>query len=187
MIREAKITDANDVAPLIVLAMGNLVEKFSQSSNPEDSIDLFKHFFQLSANQYSFENTLVFEDEFGKVIGSISAYDGADLNKLRKPFLNYITKKNNLQNFTIEDETQAGEFYLDTISVSPQAQGKGIGKQLIMQAIKWAKQKNHTKVGLLVDFDNPRAKKLYESLNFSIQNQVKFAGAEYYHMIYNTI
>ncbi|PWS28669.1 GNAT family N-acetyltransferase [Pedobacter yonginense] len=184
MIRRAEPKDYKTVVPLIIQAMGELANKFSNTSNSVQTIALFEYFFKQKDNQYSFENTLVYEEN-GKVLGSLNAYDGAKLLKLRQNFFDYLFIHNGVENLTPEAETESGEFYLDTISVHHKAQGKGIGKQLIDAGIDWAIQLGHKKVGLLVETNNNRALKLYQDKNFEIQHTKKFFGGLYYHMVYN--
>ncbi|NTE00705.1 GNAT family N-acetyltransferase [Agrobacterium tumefaciens] len=183
MIRPAEPSDSKFVAPLIIQAMGELAGKFANSSDPKIIEQLFEHFFIRKDNQYSYQNTLVFikDDE---VLGSINAYDGGKLFELRKTFLNHLAKNYNLINFHPEPETEAGEFYLDTISVHPKAQGKGIGKALIEAGIDWGKRMGHNRIGLLVEMENQMALKLYQNKGFSIQNQKSFMGGLYHHMVY---
>jgi len=183
MIRAAKPSDAESVAPLIIQAMGDLAKKFTNSDDLGIIIPVFEYFFRQQGNQYSFENTLVFQNE-SEVLGSINAYDGANLQELRKPFLAYLAKNYGLKDFNPEPETEAGEFYLDAISVNPIMQGKGIGKLLIQAGINWAAKLEHTKVGLLVEISNKGALKLYQNMGFQIQNEKPFIGGMYYHMVY---
>lgn len=184
MIRKAKADDAKFVAPLIIQAMGKLAFKFSNSVNRQATLKLFEHFFQEPHNQYSFENTLVYINEKDEILGSINAYDGAKLLELRDNFLNYLVIHNGLKNFNPEPETEAGEFYLDTISVNPNAQGKGIGKKLIDAGIELATKFGHTQVGLLVEINNDKALKIYQNKGFEIKNMKEFIGESYYHMAY---
>ncbi|WP_412468226.1 N-acetyltransferase family protein [Pedobacter sp. KLB.chiD] len=182
MIRPAKPEDASQVVPLLLQAMGELAPKLTQTKDQETIYDIFEHFFQQQGNQYSYENTLVFE-EAGKVLGSITAYDGAKLIELRKPFLSYL----NQPDADVTDsgtETQIGEFYLDSISVNASAQGKGIGKQLIKAGLAWGEQSGHQKIALLVEQNNGRALKLYQQMGFIIQNEKEFMGGFYYHLIF---
>jgi len=183
MIRAARPEDANAVVPLILQAMGTLAQKFANSKAPEVIRDLFTHFFQIRNNQYSFENTLVYEDE-NNVLGSVNAYDGALLVPLRENFFNYLKEHLSIHDFNFEPETERGEFYLDTISVYPEAQGKGIGKQLIEAGINWGATLGHTKIGLLVETENVNAKRLYQKMGFQMAGIKKFMGGNYAHMIY---
>jgi ribosomal protein S18 acetylase RimI-like enzyme len=185
MIRPAKPGDTDAVVPLIVSAMDELAAKFANSSNPKVIFELFKNFFRQRGNQYSYENTIVYVEE-DKVLGALNAYNGGDLLALRKGFLEYLAEKHNLKNFEPEPETQSGEFYFDTLSVVPEAQGKGIGKALIQAGIKWASALGHQKVGLLVEKQNLIAQNLYKKSGFKMQNAQKFMGGEYDHLIYDT-
>ncbi|MFC3559306.1 GNAT family N-acetyltransferase [Pedobacter jamesrossensis] len=187
MIRKAKTEDAKPVAKLIIQAMGELAYKFSNKSNQEATIKLFEHFFKEKNNQYSYENTLVYVDENENVIGILNAYDGGKLEELRANFLSYLSIHNGLINFNPEPETEADEFYLDTISVNPLTQGKGIGKKLIDAGIKWASELGHKKVGLLVEIKNQKALQVYISKGFIIQNEKIFIGERYHHMSYTIV
>src|SRR5690606_1758366 len=109
-IRPAYPNDYKQVAQLIVQAMEDLACTFTNTTDPKKALPLFEHFFKESANQYSFENTLVYENE-GEIAGSITAYDGRLLPKFRKPFLEYIAKNYNVTDLVIENETLIGELY----------------------------------------------------------------------------
>ena len=185
MIRTAEPTDAMQVAPLIIQAMGDLAAKFANTNDPAEILNLFIYFFQQKNNQYSYQNTLVFE-EGDQILGALNAYDGAKLLELRANFLDYLKEKRGLKDFDPEAETQEGEFYFDTISVNPEAQGKGIGKALIKAGIEWAVKLDHKQIGLLVEKENTRAKELYEKMGFKVQNSKIFMNGTYWHLIFNT-
>ncbi|RZK14294.1 MAG: GNAT family N-acetyltransferase, partial [Pedobacter sp.] len=95
MIRTAKPTDAAQVAPLIIQAMGSLASKFANSNDTKVILDLFIHFFQQQNNQYSYQNTLVFEED-DQILGALNAYDGGKLLELRENFLNYLKENRGL-------------------------------------------------------------------------------------------
>ncbi|MFW0717621.1 GNAT family N-acetyltransferase [Pedobacter sp. N23S346] len=184
MIRKAKPSDSKFVVPLIIQAMGELAGKFANSNDSDIIFNLFEYFFQQKENQYSYQNTLVFTSD-DEILGAINAYDGAQLYLLRKPLLDYLETQGNAQKLSVAQETEEGEFYIDTVSVKPEAQGKGIGKLLIYAAIDWAKELNHRQVGLLVEKNNPGALKLYQKIGFYIKNDKTFLGGEYHHMVYS--
>jgi ribosomal protein S18 acetylase RimI-like enzyme len=180
MIRPAVADDAQAVAPLMILAMGHIAGIFANSENHEDAIPFFVAFFRQNNNQYSYENTLVYENESG-VVGSVTGYDGKLLHVLRQPILNELRKS--APGFTPNDETEAGEYYLDCVNVNTTQQGKGIGKILINAFCDYAYSLGHNRVGLIVDLENPAAKRLYESLGFYIAGHRDFMGHVYYHMV----
>jgi ribosomal protein S18 acetylase RimI-like enzyme len=177
MLRPAIPSDAPHLARLIILAMGDLADKFVNS--PSDKIPLFEHFARLKNNQYSYENMLVWDD--GGVQGMINCYNGAALHVLRAPFLEYISSNYNIL-VQPEDETQAGEYYIDCLAVDPQHQGNGIGKKLIIGLANIAQAKRHGKLGLLVKKDNLAAIKLYTTLNFKVVDDRIFMGDIYHHL-----
>ena len=179
--RPAKPEDKTPVAALMVLAMDELALKFVNSSNLSDAIPLFELFFQQKNNQYSYENTFVCEDADG-VIGFITGYDGGKFKALRQPFIEHL-KENYGFNRSIEDETSAGEFYLDTISISPDKQRLGIGTALIKAFMDHARSQGHTTIGLLVDKENPEARRLYERIGFELVEDKILLGREYFHLI----
>lgn len=180
-IRRAKVEDYKQVAPLIVQAMEDLACTFANTDDPAKSLPLFEYFFRLPANQYSFEHTLVYENE-DAIVGSITFYDGALLPAYRKPFLEYIAKNFFVSGLSIQDETMAGEVYIDTLSVSPLHQGQGIGKKLLAAAIAQARTQGHKKIGLLVDLKNPGARKLYSALGFERVGQKQLGRGTYDHL-----
>lgn len=55
---------------------------------------------------------------------------------------------------------------IENIGVDPAHRSKGIGKLLMKEAEKWARQKKATKLYLSVYFKNKRAIKFYNSLGF---------------------
>jgi len=185
MIRNASPADAQIIAQLIVLAMGKLAAKFANSTEPEKALELFEHFAALTGNQYSYENILVYDNGV-EVCGMIMAYDGGQLDLLRKPFLEYTTAQ---LGFTgqPEDETQSGEYYIDCLAVSPQYQGKGIAKALLTALVAKAKTLNHYTVGLLVSKGNDNAKRLYTGLGFKVKGDKTLLGGVHEHLQYEIL
>ena len=180
--RLARPEDKTDVSKLIVQALGDLALKFVNSQNSADLIPVIELFFIEKDNVYSYENTIVGEDENG-IIGSITGYDGDKFVKLRQPFIDYI-KKNYAFNMQIENETSKGEFYIDTISVFPDKQGFGTGSELINKMINYASKSGHKKIGLLADKNNTKAKKLYVRMGFEIAGEKILLGHNYEHFVY---
>jgi len=184
MVRKANVKDAAAIAILINQAMGNLAKQFRAAETNEEAIGLLLHFIKKEHNQYSLNNILVYELD-GEVVGEINTYDGDQIEELRKPFFDYLTAHYHPNGFAMEKESEGGEFYIDTLSVRPAYQGKGIGKELITAAINWARELGHQKVGLLVNPENPDAKRLYESLGFRKENEVVLLGTTHEHLALN--
>ncbi|GIJ97006.1 N-acetyltransferase [Capnocytophaga stomatis] len=184
MIRFATKKDVEFVAPLMFQAMEEIVFKLIGKENEIEAISFLKMLFLEENNQYSYENTIVFEEN-NQVIGSLVFYDGAHLHKLRQPVLT-LSKRISGRKIIVEDETSEGEIYIDTVSVSPQGQGKGIGSQLIGFLQRYASDNQLGKIGLLVDEKNPQAERLYTRLGFVYANNQPLAGGVYKHLVFET-
>ena len=176
MIRPATPTDASAVAPLMFQAMEEIVYKMIGKDHKEEAIALLKNLFEQEDNQYSYKNAWVYEEE-GAVIGSVIAYDGAHLHRLRAPVLALLRSSYGID-IVLEDETAAGELYIDTLSVLPTAQGRGIGSQLVRHLCEVSTQP----LGLLVDVNNPEAERLYTRLGFEYLNHQELVGGVYKHL-----
>jgi len=180
MIRSANPNDAVNIAPLLIDAMKELAIQYANNPDPYQAVPIFEHFITQKNNQYSYQNMLVFcIDE--EVIGVINGYDGKRFSDLRGPFISYL--QDELQT-TIpnEAETAEGEYYIDALSVSKHHQGKGIGKKLILYLIEKARKDGFEKIGLLVSTEKDAAKRLYQSLGFSIVGLKHLLGERYHHM-----
>ena len=180
-IRKGKPEDYKAVAPLIVQAMEDLACTFANTDDPALALPLFEYFFQRPANQYSYEHSLVYEDN-GEIAGSIIAYNGSLLPQYRPPFLEYISRQYGVSNLSIEDETMTGEIYIDTVAVYPSFQGKRIGSKLLQAMIAQSRAEGHFKIGLLVDLLNPKAKRLYSALGFESVDEKKLGKGVYEHL-----
>ncbi|MES2653498.1 MAG: GNAT family N-acetyltransferase [Bacteroidota bacterium] len=181
-IRKAKLEDALAIAHLLFLATGEVIYTFIRERNEQKAVNFLHHFISGIDNQYSYQNCWVIEGEEDEVLAAASVYDGGNLFKLRSAILNYITINYGALPFTLEDETEPGEYYIDSIGVSPNHQGKGLGSLLLKFLIEeYAVNKKET-LGLLVDDTNPNAKKLYLSLGFKVVKKVLFTGKPMEHL-----
>ena len=78
----------------------------------------------------------------------------------------------------MEDEAKAGEFYIDSLSVSLPYQNHGVGTSLIEKAKEMARELGIPVVTLAVEPQN-RAKKLYQKLGFAYQRGITIFNEEY--------
>ena len=181
MIRTATPSDAPFVAPLMFQAMSEIVFKLIQREDPHESVRFLERLFMEQNNQYSYENTLVYEKD-KQILGSLVYYNGAHIDPLSQSVFDFV-KASYGHNIRLEKETQAGEYYIDTLSVSPKAQGKGIGSSLLLHLKEQLKGET---IGLLVSMENPQAEKLYQRMGFAYADMKMLAGAPYKHLIYQS-
>lgn len=176
-IRRATEKDAPVIAQAVAMAIGH---ESSVNYCGENYLEVLTEVAQLAGTQYSYANSLVALAD-GKPAGALCGYDGAALNELRAGTLAVVNKYNPLVG-PIDDETQPGEFYLDSIGVLPQYRGLGIGSMLINAMTEIARNEGHRFVGLLVDFDNPKAEELYSRLGFRRAGTRMFFGHRMWHL-----
>ena len=134
-------------------------------------------------SQYSYRNTLVAMDG-DKVIGISVNYDGARLHELRRAFIEAAKKYIGKDHSGMDDETQAGELYLDSLAVLPEYRRQGIARKLLKATKERANRLGLPCVGLLVDKDNPIGEALYTSIGFRYINDNQWGGHPMKHLIW---
>lgn len=177
LIRQALPEDSAVISKLLMLPTGEVILKLIGEKNQAKAEEFLLNFIQQTGNQYSFENCYVTEHD-REITGVLLAYDGSKLVELRKPVLEYIRQQFGLIP-AVEDETEAGEFYIDSIAVTPALQGHGIGSALLLHLIQQRKGEN---LGLLVDKTNPSAMRLYLRLGFTPVGEKSLLGIELEHL-----
>ena len=181
IIRQASKEEASQIAELFMLAWP--VDEILESNGLTHE-QLHESITMVSASEetiYSFENTLVAEVD-GKVVGAMCAYDGADYQRLKQPLVNTLGPD---CGFAKMKETEAGEFYLDSVGVHEEYRGRGIASRLFAAQIERARTLGHKVAGLIVDEDKPQAEALYARLGFIYLDKKDFFGHQMKHMVVN--
>lgn len=144
--------------------MEDIVCRFIGRKDAAKAAEFMLYFVQRANNQYSYHNCWVAEID-GEVVAAVNLYDGARLEELRQPVIEYIRSKFN-HDFKPEDETQAGEYYIDSLGVNTRQRGKGIASKVLQCLIDEYANKQRKTLGLLVDGENPNARRLYLKMGF---------------------
>ncbi len=172
------------IAKLIMTAMTEeccsyfCSEGFGLDSFLKMMIQLVEH----EDSQYSYKNTLVAMDG-DKVVGISVSYDGGCLHDLRRPFIELAKKYIGKDHSDIDDETEAGELYLDSLAVLTDYRRKGIAKRLLQSTKERAEALHLPCVGLLVDQNNPAGEALYTSVGFKFANTNQWGGHPMKHLV----
>ncbi len=132
-------------------------------------------------SQYSYTNTLVAMDG-QQVVGISVSYDGGRLHELRRAFIEAAKQHIGKDHSAIDDETQAGELYLDSLAVLPAYRRRGIARRLLLSTKQRADRMGLPCVGLLVDADNPVGEALYASVGFRFVNHSEWGGHPMKHL-----
>lgn len=178
-IRQAEWAEAAQVAELLMLAWP--VEEIMESNGLTygQLLESVTAICSMPATIYSCENTWVAEVD-GKIVGAMCGYDGADYQRLKQPLVDQLGEDSG---FAQLHETEAGEFYLDSVGVLPEYRGRGIATRLFEAQIARAASLGHSRVGLIVDEDKPEAEALYARLGFNHIDDRDFFGHRMKHMV----
>jgi len=174
LIRKAKPSDASSIATCIALAMDEIIYAIIGEIDDQKAHDFLLEMASQPANQYSFECCWVVEEN-DEVVAVTNVYDGGNLLRLREPIRNAVQTKFGRE-LNIEDETKKGEIYIDCIGVKTEHQGKGLGAKLLQFLIEKYGRLTNYHLSLLVDEENPRAKKLYKKLGFQVVEECQLGG-----------
>ena len=178
IVRAAEQKDAMVIAKVVAMAIGDEVALRNYCGDAY--LAILTEIASRKATQYSWQYALVAEIE-GVVAGAIVGYDGARLSALREGTFAVLRERIG-RIPTIADETEAGEYYLDSIAVLPEFRSRGVARALIASFCDKAFADGHDRVGLIVDFDNPRAEMLYAALGFEKVGTRIFFGHKMWHL-----
>jgi ribosomal protein S18 acetylase RimI-like enzyme len=181
-IRPAHKTDAITAAALIQQASVGISSILTGSEHEPEILAILAHFFQAEDNRLSYRNALVAEEE-QQVVGIIVTYYGRDAANLDRPIIEHLQHLVHNASVGLDKEADDDEFYIDTLSVSPDYAGRGIGTALLQAAEQRARQLQHKKLSLNVDEENERAYNLYKRLGYQTEKIVYLYGHPYQHML----
>lgn len=179
-IENALKTQASEIAWLIMEAMD--YDCCRNFAGPHHTLDDFHtmltELVEMEHSQYSYRNTLcaMVGDQLAGVLVS---YDGKDLPNLRQAFISKAKERLGQDFSSMDEETQAGEYYLDSLCVKKEFRKRGIASALLREAIS---RHGDQPVGLLVDVTHPWAERLYTSIGFRFVNETKWGGHEMRHL-----
>lgn len=184
MIENALTTDAPVVATLIMEAMNHECCQWfaGEAHTLADFHRLMTQLVEAEHSQYSYRNALVCRID-GDVAGVAVSYDGSQLHSLRQAFIQGARQAFGRDFSHMDDETSAGELYLDSLCVASPFRGRGIARSLLRATIEKGRAL-HLPTGLLVDKGNPHAERLYLGMGFQYQNDTTWGGHAMRHLVH---
>lgn len=115
-------------------------------------------------------------------VGLLVSYPGADYHQVRERTFSLLPSFQGVSLEEMADETQAGEYYIDSLAVIPSRRRQGLGRRLLESGIARAREMSLLPV-LLVDPENPKALSLYTSLGFMHEGEIFAFGHLYWRMV----
>lgn len=183
-IREATKSQSAEIARLIMTAMTD--DCCLYFCGEGYGLDVFYNMMTMLVeredSQYSYRNTLVAMERH-MVVGIAVSYDGGRLHELRQAFIEAAKEHLGKDHSGMDDETQAGELYLDSLAVLPDYRRQGIARKLLLATKERANGLGLPCVGLLVDKDNPVGEALYSSVGFQYVNDSQWGGHPMKHLV----
>ncbi|MBQ7149974.1 MAG: GNAT family N-acetyltransferase [Prevotella sp.] len=183
-IKRAHKEQSAEIARLIMIAMTDECCLYfcGEGYGLSDFHKMMTSLVERTDSQYSYKNALVAMDN-DKLVGVAVSYDGALLHELRQVFIEVAREQIGKDHSLIDDETQAGELYLDSLAVIPEYRRQGIAQRLLKATKEKANQMEIPCVGLLVDKGNPAGESLYLSVGFRYVNDNQWGGHPMKHLI----
>lgn len=178
-LRQARPEDGTAAAPLIVNAIGDIAKHMTAREDPRLVLDKIKDMVRGTKTRHSHRLTYVAEFQ-NSVVGVLVLYHGSEAEALDRFLYDELRKEGHQR--TIEPEAHLDEWYIDTVSVDENFQGKGIGTALLHHAEKIVSA-NGGKLALNVDTDKEAAQRLYQRLGFSISEPWSIIGEPFHHMV----
>lgn len=203
VVRQAVREHAPAIAQLIMMAMTDECCLYFCGEG-RGLPDFYRMMTQLVGSdeaQYSYRNTLVAlasdtipdqtqphsrpcgRQQERRVVGIAVSYDGGRLHELRRPFIEAARTELGRDHSDMDDETKAGELYLDSLAVEPQYRRCGIARRLVEATKQKADQLGLPQVGLLVDADNAAGQAFYRTVGFRYAGDSSWGGHPMKHLV----
>lgn len=182
MLRPATIHDIADIFPLLDMIWEDMAFPFRQLVDASTFQTTMMALMATNRSKYSMQNCYVYTKN-DTVVGVLLGYFGHLEMQLDAEFYAYIDQKFpelSIRQYAFNRETTDKEWYIDALVVHAHYRKQGIGRAFFNYLPTLLPV--NTTVGLNCDFDNPKAKKLYQSLGFETTQIISFLGHDYYHM-----
>lgn len=190
-IRRAYQEDAPFIAESVLAAMGYdrdssislaAKENYSESKSYEEVKRALEEIAARPDTLYSYRHSRI-ATYGGEVAGVIVGYDGAAYREMAELTFGLIAGKLDTAPFNPGEETREGEYYLDSLHVSPDFRGHSIGTILMRNELDIAEGLGFRRVSLIVDKEKPWLHRLYARLGFEEAGETVFFGEKYLRMI----
>lgn len=179
-IQQAQPTDAEQIAPLIYDAIGDIAHRLTGEAEGQAVLAALAALIKRSDNRHSYLYTYIAK-QADSLLGIAVLYDGLTAQTLDANLSAWLKTKN--APAIIDAEAYDDEFYIDTVCVTPNSRGLGIGTKLLHFAEEQALEKGYKKLSLNVELEKEQARALYERLGFVITERWTIIDEPFHHMV----
>lgn len=181
MIKKATKENILNFSSLILNAIDDVAITLTGEDEKGKILQTLDKYIAMDVNRLSYSNSWTYEKQ-SQVVGLIVAYDSNRVEELDRPILENLASKNIFLD-TFDKECFNDEFYIDTVSVLEEFQGRGIAKEFFYFIETHAKELKYKKLSLLVDVNKDKALGLYEKIGFIKNKILRVSNQDFYHMI----
>ena len=192
-IRAAEPADADFAASMFYLSMGSLADHLFLMKADVIEKRIVK-LYTRNAGRFGYSPAFIAEFE-GEPVGLLVALRGDRVNRLNLETILHLIAVLGFAKavgfvwraVTLPGgrEAEDDEFHIANIGILPSMQGRSFGSQLLAYAEQLARENDLTKCSLIVGWDNPSARRLYERTGYQIvetvQDEIEHHG--YYRMV----
>lgn len=180
IIRPALPTDSKKIAPLIVNAIGDIANHLTAQQKPAAVLEKIEEMVRGESTRHSYRYTYVATID-DHIAGILVLYQGTEAEALDHYLMAHLKQLGHER--LIEPEAHLDEWYIDTVSVDPAYQGRGIGSKIFEYAEEMVASTGGGKLSLNVDTDKEGAIRLYRRLGYSITEPWTIIGEPFHHMV----
>lgn len=183
MIREARLSDVEQIIPLIMIILKDMELEFLLKYGEEKVTEILREGFRDQTFRYGYKRAVVLEED-NEILGVAFGYMEHEEAIIDLPLTDVFSRMgiDESEKMFHDKEASPEEWYLDSLAVRADQRGKGIGARLLEALPNFAKQQGADRIGLNVDKENPRAKKLYHRVGFETDGLVTISNHLYDHM-----
>ena len=174
-IQNPDLHDCNIITDLLYQS-GPKVYDYLFTTKSKYSKDYIQHEYQTGKGICGYKNVLCFYDD-NKIVGTCLFFNKKGYKKISLETLSNILSFYSffdiirilfrvLRLETIMKSPRKNEIYLSNFSVNTDVRGKGFGSELLRTVIRKYSDEGYKILGLDVETDNSRAKKLYNRIGF---------------------
>lgn len=132
---------------------------------------------------YTYAHTRVAEVD-GELASALLSYPGEIYKDLRHKAFTEFWPNLAALDADSEQETDPGEYYLDSLAVVPKYRHSGIGQAMIQDSIQKGLALGYKQIALVADADMPQLIALYKSLGFTPADHRHAFGTDFLRMVY---
>jgi len=182
VIRKAHPSDNKQIAELCYMIWQDMELEMVKEITKERVLNALEESIVNIRYRAFYDNVWVYEKD-NQVAGCIIAYDGAQEMALEATW-NDLPLEEDMKAYGTPlpiKEAKDDEWYIETVATFPEYRGQRIATQLFEHLIDTYPNR---KWSLNCDYDNPKARKLYERLGFKWVEDIDLYGHNYLHMIH---